>query len=482
MDPLDHRPDETDHSDARAKPTSQQQPARRKNGTNHSPHEYGYSEAVDSPELRAGLRKLAEASEVDYDLVRDGIAQDIGVHVLTLDRMVERARGAMVEPCELLPKSYCRIDPRTIAPRPFVYARHYAKGYVSATVAPGGGGKSSFGIVEAISMALGRCLFTGESIRYGPMRVWYLALEDPEDEMMRKIEAVCLHYGVNESLPNLYLHSGRDRPVCVAVEMRAEGGMVSVVARPDVEGIIRECKRTAMDAIIVDPSVSSHQVSENDPVKQEKVMSLWRGIAEDAAVAVEIQHHSRKLNGQEITIDDVRGATSIVNVARSTRLMAPMSGADAEELGVEDDRRGYYFCVVNGKANFMPKAKDRKWYEFHSVCLGNETPQFEADNVGVVERWQSAFEKQTKEEKRERAQRSAQEDADQVWRYLRSELQIGTRYSKKQLEDIRDVIAMGRNEIRAAMALLEAQNRVVPEKRPEEDKRRGSGTYLHPVD
>lgn len=72
------------------------QPGRSNNGTAYA-REYGYSEAVDTPEFREGLRKLAEASPVDYDLVRDGVAQDIGVHVLTLDRMVERARDRASE-------------------------------------------------------------------------------------------------------------------------------------------------------------------------------------------------------------------------------------------------------------------------------------------------------------------------------------------------------------------------------------------------
>ncbi|CAN5816269.1 hypothetical protein BH20PSE1_BH20PSE1_01330 [soil metagenome] len=443
---------------------------------------YPFTDVVDSPEVRQVLRELGTLSYVDYGLERDRIAATMGISPIGLDRLVEQARTESTSRAtvDLAAHGYCRQDPRTIPPRPFVYARHYAKGFVSATVSPGGGGKSSFGIVEAISMALGRCLYTDEPIRYGPMRVWYLALEDPEDEMARKIEAACLHYGIHEALPNLYVHSGRDRAVCIATEMRSQGGLVSVMAQPDVERIAAECKRVALDAIIVDPSVRSHTVPENDSVKQDKVMGLWCEIGETAGVAIELQHHSRKLNGQEISIDDVRGATSIVNAARSIRLLAPMTKTDAEELEVEEDRRGYHFCVVNGKANFMPQAKDRAWYEFHSVCLGNETPQYQADSVGVAAQWHSRFEKQTEEEKQARARRCTQEDADQVHRHLRSELQLGNRYSQNQLFDVRDSIGLGKDKIRAAVALLGAQGRVYPEERPLDDRRKGSGKYLHP--
>lgn len=391
--------------------------------------------------------------------------------------------GEIIEPPPppktlLLPKPYVRKDPRTLAPRPFVYADHYAKGYVSATVSPGGGGKSSFGIVEAISMALGRCLYTGEPIRYGPMRVWYLALEDPEDEMDRKIEAVCLHYNITGEIPNLHLHSGRERPVCMAVEMRSSGGMVSVVAQSDAGQIKQQCQKLGIDVLIVDPSVGSHAVSENDPVRQDKVMAVWRQISEDVHVGVELQHHSRKLNGQQITIDDVRGATSIINSARSIRLIAPMSTDDAEELRVEEDRRGYYFAVVNGKANFMPPAKERAWYEFHSVCLGNETKQCKADEIGVVERCDFRFER-TKEAKMQRQREDTQVQADQVWRYLKSEFAIGHYHSKATLEALAvGDLGMGRNELRAALAALMAAGRVTEESWPKAEK--GKKKYLHP--
>jgi hypothetical protein len=47
-------------------------------------------------------------------------------------------------------------DPRSIPPRRFVYDKHYIRQFISTTVAPGGVGKSSLGIVEALSMASGR--------------------------------------------------------------------------------------------------------------------------------------------------------------------------------------------------------------------------------------------------------------------------------------------------------------------------------------
>jgi hypothetical protein len=47
---------------------------------------------------------------------------------------------------------------RVIPPREWLYGRHYQRGVVSGTVAPGGRGKSSLVMVEAVAMATCRNL------------------------------------------------------------------------------------------------------------------------------------------------------------------------------------------------------------------------------------------------------------------------------------------------------------------------------------
>jgi AAA domain len=50
------------------------------------------------------------------------------------------------------------VDPLLIPPREWAYGRHYQIGLVSSTIGPGGMGKTSLGMVEAIAMATGRNL------------------------------------------------------------------------------------------------------------------------------------------------------------------------------------------------------------------------------------------------------------------------------------------------------------------------------------
>jgi AAA domain len=66
---------------------------------------------------------------------------------------------------------YVWREPRTIPPRQWLHAGHYIRGFVSATVAPGGLGKTSLQLVEAIGMAAGRDLLDGEARQ--PLNVWF---------------------------------------------------------------------------------------------------------------------------------------------------------------------------------------------------------------------------------------------------------------------------------------------------------------------
>src|SRR5436305_880618 len=50
------------------------------------------------------------------------------------------------------------LDPADIPPRQFLYGGHLIRQFVSTTVAPGGIGKSSLGILEALAMASGKPL------------------------------------------------------------------------------------------------------------------------------------------------------------------------------------------------------------------------------------------------------------------------------------------------------------------------------------
>ncbi len=278
------------------------------------------------------------------------------------------------------------MDPSTIPTRKWLYGRHYVRRFVSTTVAPGGLGKSSLSIVEALSMVSTRDLL-GVNVRE-PLRVWLWNGEDPRDELDRRIAAACLHYGLGrDDISGLFVDSGRDLPIRL-VEM-AGGGKVTV-AIPTVEGVEQAIRDNRIDLLIIDPFVASHGVPENDNSAIDRVAKTWAGIAERCNCAIELVHHVRKsaAGSEGYTIEDARGGSSLIGAVRSARVLNGMSKEEAERAGVEPEKRRLHFRVDDGKANMAPPMESASWYRMDSVDLGNGRGLEPSDNVGVATAWE----------------------------------------------------------------------------------------------
>lgn len=143
-----------------------------------------------------------------------------------MNAMPDKMHPAQVpSPKVIRPTPYRWRDPSTIPPRKFVYGKHLIRSFVSLTVSPGGLGKSSMITAETLAMVTGRDLL-GDRPPH-PLRVWVWNGEDPTDELDRRFQAACLHYGIKpEDLGDRYMSdSGRDVPIALAeVGQMAAGG------------------------------------------------------------------------------------------------------------------------------------------------------------------------------------------------------------------------------------------------------------------
>ncbi len=267
-------------------------------------------------------------------------------------------------------------DPLNIPPRPWLYGRHLIRKQVSVTVAPGGVGKSSLTICEALSMASGRELL-GDWTAKG-LKVWLYNLEDPRDEMDRRIIAAMQHHQVSpdEIAGQLYVDTGRERTLSTAIQTR-EG--VQII-KPELDALADEIEARQIDVLVIDPFVSSHQASENDNGAIDLVAKEWARLADRCNCAIELVHHTRKTNGEEATTESGRGASALLAAARSGRVLNKMSDAMKAEAGVQDDP-ATYFAITRDKANLAPVG-DRVWRRMASVHLAN------GDSVGVAEVWE----------------------------------------------------------------------------------------------
>lgn len=272
-----------------------------------------------------------------------------------------------------------------IPPRQWLFGKHLIRGFLSLTVAPGGLGKSSMVLVEALAIATGKPLLGDAPPK--PLRVWVWNGEDPRDEIERRLAAACLHYAIKpDDIANrLMVDSGRDVPITVA---KFNGGGVHI-AKPVSESLIAAIKEWAIDVLIIDPFVTTHEVPENDTTAMNAVVAQWRKIADATGCAIELVHHTSKagaMNADDFGVYASRGAGALIDGVRSARVLSRMRDDEAEKFGI-DDPTASYFRVTMGKANLAP-AEKATWRRMIGINLGNGCDWWQdGDTVGVCLPW-----------------------------------------------------------------------------------------------
>jgi RecA-family ATPase len=275
-----------------------------------------------------------------------------------------------------------KFDTAAIPPREFVFGRHYQRRTVSGTVAPGGTGKSSLVMVEAIAIATGRNLLDEEVKEQA--RVWYHNGEDNMLELQRRVGGICQHYNIpmEELEGGFFMTSGNEVPLRVAetwsqVRLQTDHRLVKCITEAIGDNRI--------DVAILDPLVTLHGVPENNPGQMDQVVRIFTRMADAQNCAIDLSHHTRKLapgsSSDDVTIDDMRGAGAVKDAMRAVRMLNVMSPKDAENAGLMELERTNYFRIDRAKANYSGPAKTATWRQFVNVDLPN------GDGVGVVTPW-----------------------------------------------------------------------------------------------
>lgn len=279
----------------------------------------------------------------------------------------------------ITPSLFCWRDPSSIAPREWLYGHHLIRKYVSATIAPGGVGKSTLTITDAVAMVTGKALLGVKP--HAKLRVWLWNGEDPQDELERRIGAVMLRYGVapSEVEGRLWVDSGRDTPI------RISDGPAGI-AMPVIAALKAAINKRRIDALIIDPFVSVHSLPENDNGAMDAAVKAFALVADHTGCAIDLVHHSRKLNGTDADIDSARGGSAIAGAVRSARVLNVLRKEVAEGFGIEERDRRSLVRVDDAKANLAPP-EAANYFKLTSVALGNATSDRPEDFVAVAESW-----------------------------------------------------------------------------------------------
>jgi hypothetical protein len=270
-------------------------------------------------------------------------------------------------------------DEAAIPPREWLYGRHLVRGRVSLTIAPSGVGKTALSISEALCMASGQCYL--HHIPAQPMRVWLYNLEEDSDELERRWRAAAKQFGLHESdiADRLLVSSGFDQPLIIG----RSGPDGVVIDRGLVDELVRVIRTIRIDVLTVDPFVSSHGLeTENDNAGMDALLKQgWAQVAHRGNCAIDLIHHVRKLNGEQVTVDSARGGSAMAGAVRSVRCLNGMTKEEAERAEIDPKRAWAYVRIDDGKRNMSPKAERADWFQLHSVELDN------GDSIGVARKW-----------------------------------------------------------------------------------------------
>lgn len=301
------------------------------------------------------------------------------------------------------PTLYDMFDEASVPPRRWLYGSHYLRSFVSVLASAGGIGKTSLQIVEALAIATGRPLL-GEVV-HEPCNVWIINLEDPMEEMQRRILAAMRFYDIHpeEIRGKLFVDAGRDFSLKFATQTR--DGVIPNVAL--IDHLIEKIPERQIGAVFIDPFVGSHEVNENDNGAINAVVAEVRRVADMTACAIGLVHHIRKGNGEDANIDSVRGAGSLIGAARAARVINRISEADAEKLGIDRTEARSIFRVDDGKANLAPPAEGTVWRKMQGVKIGNG----EWVGVAVLYKTPDVFDGISAKQARDCQQRIGQEAA-----------------------------------------------------------------------
>ena len=266
------------------------------------------------------------------------------------------------------PTEVQEINALALPRREWVYGTTYIRKYVSVTASAGGIGKTSLATVEGLAIATGQSLL-GEIVKE-QASVWIVNLEDPLEEMQLRLAAAMQHYGIAH--PQIAGKLFMDAEDTMQMVLAAEGrdGLIQNDALLDY--MAKRINELNIGVLIIDPFVSTHLVNENSNASIQAVVAMFRKLARMTGAAIHIIHHVRKGNGEDATVDSVRGAGSLIGAARSARVINKVTEDEAARLGIDEKEARGIMRVDDGKANLAPPAEKAVYRRMIGVQLPND--------------------------------------------------------------------------------------------------------------
>lgn len=238
----------------------------------------------------------------------------------------------------------------------------FLTGTVGALVAPGATGKSYWALEAAMAVAC--TVAGGDLVKLNPTKtgpVVYLAGEDPEPALIRRLHAIGSH--LDESARQSISDNLILEPIM--------GKRLNVMDQRHLNRLIEYCSGARL--IVLDTLSRIHQLDENSNGDMAKVVGTLEHVAATTGASVLYLHHISKgsaKDGQGDQQQAARGASALVDNARWCGFVAKMTEQESEKLSdrpgdrapIGNDRRGFFIRFGVSKQNYDATPLDQ-WYE-----------------------------------------------------------------------------------------------------------------------
>lgn len=266
-------------------------------------------------------------------------------------------------------------------PRQWLLGTVFCRGILSGVISAGAGGKTTFRILQALSLAINREL-TGDRVHMR-CRVMIVCLEDDMDELERRVWAALMRYDIAPEEIGDWLILTTPRGLRIA-ERDAKGVPGPGELYGDLEAAIA---RWQLDLVMIDPAIKAHGLDENKNTEMDVFAQLLVKLAQTNNIAIDLLSHERKSIGAEAgDVNRQRGASSLKDAARLVYTLTGMDKDAASSMGIEDTDRRNYFRIDSAKVNIAAPDDSTRWFKLIGVEIGNSTDQYpNGDTVQTCE-------------------------------------------------------------------------------------------------
>ena len=352
------------------------------------------------------------------------------------------------------------INSAKLTPKCFIEEHTYAD--VAVISAPGGTGKTTIILREAISLALGTPLWGLKVLNPG----WTLIVtaEDQRERLIARLREIAnsmpLAPGQREEIFEkvciLDVTDKRDFKLT-----RMEDG--NIVHSPLVDGLIDGYKDDPPALVIFDPLVSfgvgESKVNENE----QELISVARRIISGLECCVRFVHHTGKQSARDKAVDQYssRGGSALPDGSRMVTVLSPWSESDK---ATEKPPQGLH-CGPDDSITILhrPKLSYTK-PNLPKIWIKRTGFAFEHFNEIPIPR-----------EQQDKAH------ADQIVVFVEEQIKLGNYHTKRTLEAICEDIGMTRMAMRKALAITEASGDLIQMNLPSALRQGGRKNFLCPA-